>query len=139
MMTSSFSQWGLEHIYSAVGAASCRDKTFDKGIAARCRAHMLNAPLYTKIFRLGFPFLLSMLILIMVSCPALADDVDITKARLIQKSKKSYVLEADVTQALVWAINSPKFICKTGSRWSSKTAAAPVQMWMKLTFWQSIR
>ena len=40
---------------------------------------------------------------------ALADDVGITKARLIQKSEKSYVLEADVTQVLVWAIKTPIF------------------------------
>ena len=40
---------------------------------------------------------------------ALADDVGITKARLIQKSEKSYVLEADVPQALIWAIKTPIF------------------------------
>jgi hypothetical protein len=40
---------------------------------------------------------------------ALADDVGITKARLIQKSEKSYVLEADVTRILVWAIKAPIF------------------------------
>ena len=38
-----------------------------------------------------------------------ADDVGITKARLIQKSEKSYVLEADVTRILVWAIKAPIF------------------------------
>lgn len=38
-----------------------------------------------------------------------ADDVGITKARLIQKSEKSYVLEADVTQALAWSIKEPIF------------------------------
>ena len=41
--------------------------------------------------------------------PALADDVGITKARLIQKSEKSYVVEADATQVLVWAIKAPIF------------------------------
>lgn len=41
--------------------------------------------------------------------PALADDVGITKARLIQKSEKSYVLEADITRVLVWAIKPPIF------------------------------
>ncbi|CAB5090137.1 hypothetical protein D3OALGA1CA_854 [Olavius algarvensis associated proteobacterium Delta 3] len=40
---------------------------------------------------------------------SLADDVGITKARLIQKSEKSYVVEADITQALVWAIKAPIF------------------------------
>ena len=40
---------------------------------------------------------------------ALADDVGITKARLIQKSERSYVLEADVTRMLVWAIKAPIF------------------------------
>lgn len=40
---------------------------------------------------------------------ALADNVGITKARLIQTSEKSYVIEADVTQALSWAIKSPIF------------------------------
>lgn len=38
-----------------------------------------------------------------------AHDVGITKTRLIQKSEKSYVLEADVTQPLVWAIKAPIF------------------------------
>jgi hypothetical protein len=38
-----------------------------------------------------------------------ADDVGITKARLVQKSEKSYVLEADVTRVLVWAIKAPIF------------------------------
>jgi len=40
---------------------------------------------------------------------ALADDVGITKARLIQKSEKSYLIEADVNRALVWAIKVPIF------------------------------
>ena len=38
-----------------------------------------------------------------------ADDVGITKARLIQKTEKSYLLEADVTRMLVWAIKAPIF------------------------------
>ena len=38
-----------------------------------------------------------------------ADDVGISKARLIQQSEKSYVLEVDVTRALVWAIKAPIF------------------------------
>ena len=40
---------------------------------------------------------------------SLADDVGITKTRLIQKSEKSYVLETDVTRMLVWAIKAPIF------------------------------
>jgi hypothetical protein len=39
----------------------------------------------------------------------LADDVGITKARLIQKSDSSYVLEADISRQLVWAIKGPIF------------------------------
>jgi len=39
----------------------------------------------------------------------LADDVGITKARLIQESEKSYLLEVDTTQARVWAIRAPIF------------------------------
>ena len=38
-----------------------------------------------------------------------ADDVGITKARLIQEAENRYVLEADVTQVLVWAIKAPIF------------------------------
>jgi len=40
---------------------------------------------------------------------SLADDVGITKARLIQESEKSYLLEVDTTQARVWAIKTPIF------------------------------
>ena len=50
-----------------------------------------------------------MLLLLMGACPGLSDDVGITRARLIQKSEKSYVLETDVTRALVWAIKVPIF------------------------------
>jgi hypothetical protein len=39
----------------------------------------------------------------------LADDVGITKARLIQKNDSTYVLEVDVTRQLVWAIKAPIF------------------------------
>jgi hypothetical protein len=38
-----------------------------------------------------------------------ADDVGITKARLIQKNDSTYVLEVDVTRQLVWAIKAPIF------------------------------
>ena len=47
--------------------------------------------------------------LFLLASPAFSDDVGISKARLIQKSEKSYVLEVDVTQALVWAIKAPIF------------------------------
>jgi len=53
--------------------------------------------------------LLSILIVFFGAARGLADDVGITKARLIQKAEKSYVLEADVTQMLVWAIKAPIF------------------------------
>ena len=38
-----------------------------------------------------------------------ADDPGITKVRLIQLNDTSYVLEADVSQTLLWAIKSPVF------------------------------
>ena len=41
--------------------------------------------------------------------PVMADDVGITKARLIQVAETRYVLEADVPQALVWSIKAPIF------------------------------
>ncbi len=50
-----------------------------------------------------------MLIFVGDATSAWADDVGITKARLIQKAEKSYVLEADTTQMLVWAIKAPIF------------------------------
>ena len=53
--------------------------------------------------------LISLLLYLLSATCVLADDVGITKARLIQKSEKSYVVEADVTQALVWAIKQPIF------------------------------
>ena len=48
-------------------------------------------------------------VLLFSASNALSDDVGITKARLIQTSENSYVVEADVTQALVWAIKAPIF------------------------------
>jgi len=49
-------------------------------------------------------------ILFFFSSPiGLADDVGITKARLIQKNDSTYVLEVDVTRQLVWAIKAPIF------------------------------
>lgn len=48
-------------------------------------------------------------LLVLLPATAWTDDVGITKARLMQQSETSYVLEADVTQALVWAIKAPIF------------------------------
>lgn len=57
----------------------------------------------------SFTILLSILIVLLGYTSGSADDVGITKARLIQEAEKRYVLEADVTQALVWAIKAPVF------------------------------
>ena len=54
-------------------------------------------------------FRLVLILLMLKTCAALADDVGITKARLIQETDRSYVVEADVTQQLVWAIKAPIF------------------------------
>ena len=48
-------------------------------------------------------------VVLVLAKPALSDDVGITKARLIQKSEKSYVVEADVSRALAWAVKAPIF------------------------------
>ena len=53
--------------------------------------------------------LITIFVVLLKFSPALADNVGITKARLIQTSEKSYVVEADVTQALSWAIKAPIF------------------------------
>ena len=52
-----------------------------------------------------------LLLLILIFSPSvvIADDVGITKGRLIQTSERTYVLEVDITQALVWAIKAPIF------------------------------
>ncbi len=64
----------------------------------------------SALFSFTFPAYIAIAAAILLpSSMALADDVGITKARLIQKSEKSYVIEADVTQALVWAIKAPIF------------------------------
>jgi len=47
--------------------------------------------------------------ILLVAPPALGDDVGITKARLIQTSEKSYLVEADVSQVLIWAVTAPIF------------------------------
>jgi len=54
-------------------------------------------------------YILLILAFILFGTAALADDVGITKARLIQKSERSYLIEADVNRALVWAIKAPIF------------------------------
>ena len=53
--------------------------------------------------------LCGILILLFGVADAFADDVGITKTRLIQETETRYVLEADVTQVLVWAIKAPIF------------------------------
>jgi len=47
--------------------------------------------------------------MLLCTSPARADDVGITTVRLIQKTETSYVLEADVTRVLVWAVKAPIF------------------------------
>ncbi len=56
-----------------------------------------------------FWILACVLIVVAGASEASADDVGVTKARLIQKAERSYVLEADVTQMQVWAIKTPVF------------------------------
>ena len=53
--------------------------------------------------------LFSTLVLLAGAANGFADDVGITKARLIQEAENRYVLEADATQVLVWAIKAPIF------------------------------
>ena len=59
--------------------------------------------------RLTLITLIFAFVILVSASSALADDVGITKARLIQQSAQSYLLEADVTRALVWAIKKPIF------------------------------
>ena len=40
---------------------------------------------------------------------SIADDVGITKARIIQISDSSYLIEADISQSLLWTIKAPIF------------------------------
>ena len=54
-------------------------------------------------------FLLIFSFLLLSSQCVFADDVGITKARLIQINDSTYVLEVDVTRQLVWAIKAPNF------------------------------
>ena len=53
--------------------------------------------------------LLTLLLFLFNYQPGLADDVGITKARLIQKTENSYILEVDVPEQFVWAIKAPIF------------------------------
>lgn len=57
----------------------------------------------------SFTYIILCLAFLVIGTVAFADDVGITKARLIQKSEKSYLIEADVNRALVWAIRAPIF------------------------------
>ncbi len=52
---------------------------------------------------------IAMFLLLFSATAVFADNVGITKARLIQNSDKSYIVEADTTQALLWAIKPPIF------------------------------
>ena len=54
-------------------------------------------------------FLLIFSFLLLSSQSVFADDVGITKTRLIQINDSTYVLEVDVTRQLVWAIKAPNF------------------------------
>ena len=59
-----------------------------------------------------FRLVLGVLVSLFVFSPssrAWADDVGISKARLIQKDDTTYVLEVDISQQLVWAIRAPIF------------------------------
>lgn len=71
--------------------------------------HLVNPVNPVKKLILTKSFLLFILLILFGASDGLTDDVGITKVRLIQKSEKSYVLEADVTQVLVWAIKAPIF------------------------------
>ena len=53
--------------------------------------------------------LVACLLSVFISVSAFADDPGITKVRLIQLSDSSYLLEADVSQQLIWAIKAPIF------------------------------
>ena len=56
-----------------------------------------------------FYFLLSICIVLFSAQSAFADDVGITKVRLIQKNDSTYLLEIDITSQLAWAIKAPIF------------------------------
>ena len=52
---------------------------------------------------------LTLSVLISAFSSVRADDPGITKARLIQTNDSTYIIEADVSQALLWAIKAPIF------------------------------
>jgi hypothetical protein len=56
-----------------------------------------------------FRIFFGILIVLVGPTEGFADDVGITKTRLIQEAEKRYVIEADATQVLVWAIKAPIF------------------------------
>jgi len=58
---------------------------------------------------ISYSTLIISLLVLFYSITAWADDVGITKARLIQKTDNSYILEVDVPEQLVWAIKAPIF------------------------------
>lgn len=77
---------------------------------------MLQDPFNTELRRLHIGFysppmiircVLFLLLFIIPLSFAYADDPGITKVRLIQLSDTSYMLEADVPQALLWSIKKP--------------------------------
>jgi len=83
-----------------------------KGRAKRYIKSAIRNPKSTisAVLRLSSPFTIALAAAIFLfTSLALADDVGITKARLIQESEKSYLLEVDTTQARVWAIRAPIF------------------------------
>lgn len=58
----------------------------------------------------GIFFIIVLLLIVFIGAQnAGADDPGIIKARLIQESERSYVLEADVSRSLVWVIKQPIF------------------------------
>jgi len=83
-----------------------------KGRAKRYIKSAICIPKFaiSAVSRLSSPVTIAFTATIFLSTsPALADDVGITKGRLIQESEKSYLLEADVSRNLVWAIKAPIF------------------------------
>ena len=70
---------------------------------------MENGSIYKLTAKIIVASAFSFAILLLGASLGWSDDVGITKARLIQKSEKHYVLEADVTRVLVWSIKAPIF------------------------------
>jgi hypothetical protein len=69
--------------------------------------------MWSKEYSHGMKLIMRLVItafaIIFTSGITFADDPGITKVRLIQVNDTSYVLEADVSQTLLWAIKSPVF------------------------------